>query len=449
MTNGGEGYGIVNYEESEIVNCKFDKYDLLFAAFAGISAGVVDALFVGMPKKSVLGKVSDKVADNLVKKIAHLAGWNPRQGNENKIASAIGFLERRYQVNYDQRYGAEVGNQFRMTTKNHHYKSLAHSPDIVGLFFSILNQFTHTSTFIDNGQLKVVKTSNEIELQGKSFISKLFCGMCNWFFHLVSDVAGSSGIRGKADAKRGSGIPAPFMELFLLCDFGAFGKDRQTLAVVMTQVFEQGYDMRFATATAIPVILQDLMIRIFWVIKRRYYFKTDWKYLVPNDKKEDLRLMLIVGNGALCIVDGVDALLRGGGNAIVTILRMNYVAWVRMVILIFKELKIRFGSHLAATLKHFLEMAVSGLAEGERKKILEYYQQLEYVKSTSQEQYEKFLIMLNEEYEAMYQNVRSITLANLQEERTQAGVLIAQKSGVPQKDVLHNINDVDKVFWRK
>ena len=32
-------------------------------------------------------------------------------------------------------------------------KSLAHSPDIIGLFFSILNQFTSTSTFLNDGQL--------------------------------------------------------------------------------------------------------------------------------------------------------------------------------------------------------------------------------------------------------------------------------------------------------
>ena len=83
-------------------------------------------------------------------------------------------------------------------------KSLGHSPDIIGLFFSILNQFTSTSTFLSNGQLITIET-NTYELQGHNFISKLFCGVTNWFGHIMSDIAGSSGAAG-----RGSGVVIPF-----------------------------------------------------------------------------------------------------------------------------------------------------------------------------------------------------------------------------------------------
>lgn len=31
----------------------------------------------------------------------------------------------------------------------------------------------------------------------------------------------------------------------------------------MTRVFQEGYDFRFSVTTAIPVIMQDLMIRVF------------------------------------------------------------------------------------------------------------------------------------------------------------------------------------------
>jgi ABC-type spermidine/putrescine transport system permease subunit I len=69
------------------------------------------------------------------------------------------------------------------------------------------------------------------------------------------------------------------MELFQLCDFGELqvGKNRQTLAVVMTEVFQNGYDARFGAAMAIPVLVNELMIRTLWVIKQHFFEKKGWK----------------------------------------------------------------------------------------------------------------------------------------------------------------------------
>ena len=64
-----------------------------------------------------------------------MSGWKPKIDNENNVASAIGFLEGKFRVNYDQRNTTDVNKLFKMGTKNHHIKSLSHSPDIIGLFF--------------------------------------------------------------------------------------------------------------------------------------------------------------------------------------------------------------------------------------------------------------------------------------------------------------------------
>lgn len=111
-------------------------------------------------------------------------------------------------MNYDQRHSADVENLFDMSTRNHHMMSLAHSPDLVGLFFSLLNQFTSTSSFIAEGQLVTIR-SDTYELQGGNFVAKLFCGIANWFGHIMSDIAGSSGSRGNSG--RGAGVVIPFM----------------------------------------------------------------------------------------------------------------------------------------------------------------------------------------------------------------------------------------------
>lgn len=318
---------------------KCDKYDYLIAVASGAIAGMVDIFLVGSPGDSKLQTWTDAQVDKTVMGFAKACGWSPKEGKEKSVASAIGFLEKRFPVNYDHRNTTDVGGLFDMGTKNHHMKSLAHSPDIIGLFFSILNQFTSTASFLSGGQLITIKTDT-YELQGHNFISKLFCGVTNWFGHIMSDVAGSSG-----SVNRGSGVVIPFFELFQLCEFGSFqvGKNRNTLATVATKVFQEGYDARFGITMGIPVVLCDLLIKLIWAIKHYFYHKRPLAECIPTKKHDDLRIMLILGDGTLCLMDGADAAIRSGGNWVNFFLRLNIVAWYRLVLLVFREVCIRLG----------------------------------------------------------------------------------------------------------
>lgn len=347
---------------------KCDKYDYIIAIACGTISGLIDAFLVGSPKDSVLGRWTDAQVDNCVMAFAKMNGWKPKAGKENNVASAIGHLENIFKVNYDQRYSGDVGNLFNMSTKNHHMKSLAHSPSPIGLFFSILNQFTSTSTFISNGQVITVQTDT-YELQGSNFISKLFCGVANWIGHLMSDIAGSSGSRGNAG--RGSGIVMPFYELFGLCNFGSFGQHRQSLATLATQAFESGYDVRFGITMAIPVVLCELSIRLIWALRQYFQYKKPLNECIPTEKHDSLRVMLLCGHGALCLIDGVDAAIRSGGNPLEFFLRINLVGWCRLVTLAVKEICIRCGLSLPlerelAVLKRINEALTVYLAELER-----------------------------------------------------------------------------------
>lgn len=318
---------------------KCDKYDYLIAVGCGAVAGLVDVFLVGSPGNSKLQGWTDKQVDKTVMLFAGTCGWSPKAGKENNVASAIGFLEKKFPVNYDQRHTGDVGGLFNMATKNHHMKSLAHSPDIIGLFFSILNQFTSTSSFWHNGELITIKTET-FELQGHDFVSKLFCGITNWLGHIMSDVAGSSGASG-----RGSGVVIPFYGVFQLCDFGSFqvGQNRNTLATIATKVFQEGYDARVGLAMTIPVVLCDLTIKLMWAVKHYFYHKKPFPECIPSKKHDDLRIMLILGNGTLCLMDGADAIIRSGGNWVNFFLRLNIVAWFRLVSLVFREVCIRLG----------------------------------------------------------------------------------------------------------
>lgn len=331
---------------------KCDKYDYLIAVACGAVGGMIDIFLVGAPGDSVLGRWTDAQVDNAVKGFAKISGWNPKPDKADSVASAIGFLEKKYKVNYDQRHSADVNNLFNMSTKNHHMMSLAHSPDVIGLFFSILNQFTSTATFVANGQLVTINTET-FELQGGNFVAKIFCGIANWFGHVMSDIAGSSGSRGNAG--RGAGVVMPFYELFSFCTFGKFdvGKDKQDLATIATRAFQEGYDFRLGLATAIPVIITDLSIRLVWALRRHFQYGKPMKDCIPTQKHADLRIMLIFGNGTLCVMDGIDAGVRSGGNFLAFFMRLNLIAWFRFVTLVLKEVCIRLG--IAASLQAYLE----------------------------------------------------------------------------------------------
>ena len=320
-------------DEFSFKGASCDKYDYMLAGTCGVIGGLIDALFVGLPGQGALSKFTDDMADKSVQKFASWNGWKgPREGKD-PTASAIGFLERRYKVNYDHRHGGDVDGLFNMSTRNHHIKSLAHSPDLVGLFFSILAQFTSTAHFVDNGKLISIDTET-FELKGSNLVAKLFSGFINWLGHLFSDAAGSSGAQG-----RGSGIPIPFYSLLQFINVGEFGQHKQTFAKIAVQVFEQGYDFRHGVALAIPVLVTELLTRVTWTAKRRLYHKHPWAECIPTANNPELRRMLLIAHGSLCLVDGADAAIRSKGDMIQFLLRSNLVAWARFGTLALKELK--------------------------------------------------------------------------------------------------------------
>jgi hypothetical protein len=322
-------------DEFTIKNAQCDKYDYLIAGTCGVLGGLIDVFFVGMPGEGKLTKVADSAVDSAVEKFASVCGWQGAKEGGDSTKSAIGYLERNFKVNYDQattfgKNGTD-GAVKNLSPKNHHLKSLAHSPDLVGLFFSILNQFTDTSTFISNGQIITIDTETH-ELKGGNFIAKIFSGFANWLGHLFSDMAGSSGASG-----RGAGIPIPFYNLLLLLNVGDFGQHRQSFATVATQVFEKGYDLRHGVAMAIPVLITELLTRLMWASKQRFYHKKQWMECIPSANNPELRRMLLVAHGTLCLIDAGDAALKSGGDMVQFLLRTNLIGWARFGTLALKE----------------------------------------------------------------------------------------------------------------
>ncbi|WP_052131352.1 hypothetical protein [Vibrio caribbeanicus] len=319
---------LAQIEKDVRIGSECDKWDYIFSASAGVLAGLVDSFFVGSPNDSKLLEHADATMDSLVESFAKLNGWNGPKGDADSTKSAIGFLERSFKVNYDHQHGKIVNDFMKMTPSNHHLKSLSHSPSPIGLVFSIIDQFRGTATFIDNGQL--ITVTEDSKLQGSNVVSRIFCAFVNWIGHIMSDIAGSSGGKG-----RGTGVPIPFYELLQTLNIGSFEhKDEQlSFADIAVKVFEQGYDFRFGMVQAIPVFMVELFTRIFCIIRHRYQFGRSWSdcmEFLKLDKSPRLRKMLLVGHGTLCLIDAGDAFVRNPDfNWVGFFSRLNFVAWMR------------------------------------------------------------------------------------------------------------------------
>ena len=332
-----------------------DKLDYILAASSGALCGVIDIFLVGKPDESPLGDITDKWFANRTIDFVKLCGY---KGDKNSLSSAINFLEEKFKIPYDQSVGGGIFRELiNLTPSNHHFKSLGHNPTLLGLFFSILNQFTNTSDFVSNGELISLNNSDgKFELQGKNIPSKLFCGIANWIGHLISDVSGSSGSKG-----RGMGIPSPIwawsndviaIKAKLNIPVTEFDKSVNELAL---KLFKKGYDVRFQTTQAIPVFINEMVVRLLYSIRRLigYYIsvpKNDrswgllWKSCEPFSNAT-VKRMLTVAHGTFCIIDIGDATIRGfekgigSFNVFEFVLRLNVVGVGRFAISLYGETK--------------------------------------------------------------------------------------------------------------
>jgi hypothetical protein len=327
-----------------------DKVDYILAASSGAVCGLVDIFLVGKPGDSSLGDLTDKWVADRVTDFAKLCGWNPEDQ-----ASALRYLEKKFKIPYDQTGRGIASEIFGLNPINHHFKSLAHNPTLLGLFFSILDQFTNQSHFVTEGELVALQDADgTFELHGKSVPAKVFSGFVNWLGHLISDVSGSSGSKG-----RGMGIPSPLL---------AWANDiiaiKRTLNIPVTDfdkgvcdlalnIYKQGFDARFLATQIIPVFVNETIVRLMYAIRRmiRYFhattkdersFKGMWSECKPFGNPT-VKRMLTVSHGVFCMLDTGDAIIRaftasaGTFNACEFFLRLNIVGVGRFGISLYGE----------------------------------------------------------------------------------------------------------------
>ena len=334
-----------------------DKYDYAFAGIVGIVMGLVDVFLVGSitdgnknsPGQGWLGKKVDSGYETLVKnyaKFEYAAGDHrgPTPNFDNKSA-AIRWLENAHKVSYDAANNAHVidGVVKGMNPSNHHLMSLAHDSGILGLIIGVLDQLTGKATFIDaDGNLLRVATDSfeNANVTNADGVEKVINAVTNWFGHTMSDISGASGSKG-----RGAGLPGPFYSLTQELHFGSFdvnGKDMD-VAQLSEWLYKQGLDVRALTTQAIPVVVAEVLVRVYWLFKKHFYYGKSWKESMPlaNADNPDLQKMLLTSMAAFETLDIADALARGGLTP-KALLSINFVG---LVDLSFRSIQVLRSHH--------------------------------------------------------------------------------------------------------
>lgn len=339
----------LNIEINRLTN-NSDAIDYTVAVGSGILAGVIDSLWVGEFKMERGKAWSNKTVNDFVMKAAKATGYTG-----DRLDGAIKSLEDKFPIPSDPIWKVE-GN--RISAKSHHSDDLAHHPTPLGLFCSILTQFTKTGYFQNrDGQNLPITIGEKGEgLIGKNIPNKIFAGLVNWFFHLASDMSGTAKTAG-----RGMGIPGPIVsllkEIAMLPGVKKTGLSEKVYGMFVKQRFDLrselgvGYELR---RQGIPVVLNEVIVRAFYFIRRLVmeikdnhdFMAIDWKKTLPFRNRTIAR-MLLIATGTFTIVDLGDAAIRGaiksGGNAAMFatqfILRVNFVGIGRFAIAVGTDVK--------------------------------------------------------------------------------------------------------------
>ena len=336
---------------------------------------ISDSFFVGefsFEEAQNLGK--DKV-DKFVIKIAQRKGY---EGDD--LYGAVKYLEEQYPIAADK-VTTEFGGG-----RQHHLRDFSHHPTPIGLFFSLLTQFTKKVYGTDTaGFFKVVELpESAMMLIGKNFHEKITFGVVNWFFHMVSDMAGSS--TSIAEGKYGTGLPGPLVsflkEISVLPIFRKTSSETgyKEFSVWISKLFngtllakrdENGniikpipFDLRTEIGVvkilekqAIPVIINECVVRGFYFIRRLIneikdkrvqsfadLGKIDWKNTLPFKNRTIIR-MLTISTGTFVAVDMADAAIRsavksGGlapGFVANFVLHINFVGIGRLAVAVYSD----------------------------------------------------------------------------------------------------------------
>ena len=354
-------------QKIEKLSFKGDRADIIIAASSGFLCGLVDVIFLSQIDLTKCQKLGQAVVEPIIKKM----------GGSNDLAKAVSNLEKRTKRSFasDPNY-ADFGGGLQ-----HHLRDFAHHFSPLGLFFSVLTQFTGKCYGTDTaGKFLVTDVIDKTRI-GTTFTQKLSFGFIDWFFHLASDMVGTS-----KNVGRGTGIPGPILSLAKeLSTILPKGKDGESkLSKLISQMFngtffaehdnigkiipgtEKPLDFRteigLTIFESIPVLLNMICVRGFYFVRRfiqemrkkktNNQYRPNWKNVSPFGNTTIVR-MTTVANCSFEAVDlvgaSINSLIKSGANLYAFIgnmlINVNILGIGKMAFSLSKEVFIGIKKH--------------------------------------------------------------------------------------------------------
>ncbi len=207
------------------------------------------------------------------------------------------------------------------------------------------------------------------------------------------------------------------------------------------RIYKQGFDIRFQAAQAIPVFINELVVRLVYAVRRMLKYFTVAKgeshstYAMWNAYEPftnpTVKRMLTVAHGTFCLIDLSDAAIRGlvAGegtlNVVEFVLRLNIVGVGRFTISFYGEAKRAVGIHRAEADAEFAQREV-----------------------TIVENYLNGLSLLSEIYDdrELVDFIEDLKRSDLYVQAFEKSAKLAELRKVPEENILRTKADIDSYF---
>ena len=338
---------------------KADKIDYLLAVASGTIAAAVDIFYTG---EFSLVEGRQWGNDTINKFVKRMAKWNGYKGDD--LSGAIKFMEKMFPLAADKNTPTFGGGL------QHHLRDFSHHFSLGGLMCSIFTQFTKKVIGTDPDGKLIIEDVKDDKLIGKNNTEKILFGTVYWFFHMVSDMAGSN-----ATAGNGTGIPGPIVSLIKELSSLPVFRNKQigdiefhtwvsklfngTLLGKRDEAGKLLEPMKFDLRTEIgvlheigkqvvPVLINESLVRSFYFIRRlsnelkreeiksfNDFKKINVEKILPFNNRT-IKRMVTVSSGTLVALDAADAAVRAGMNPtnffVVFAVRINVVGVGRFIV---------------------------------------------------------------------------------------------------------------------
>ena len=314
---------------------KADKIDYLLAVASGTIAAAVDIFYTG---EFSLVEGRQWGNDTINKFVKRMAKWNGYKGDD--LSGAIQCMEKKFPLAADKNTPTFGGGL------QHHLRDFSHHFSLGGLMCSIFTQFTKKVIGTDTDGKLIIEDVKDDKLIGKNNTEKILFGTVYWFFHMVSDMAGSN-----ATAGNGTGIPGPIVSLIKELSSLPVFRNKQigdiefhtwvsklfngTLLGKRDEAGKLLEPMKFDLRTEIgilheigkqvvPVLINEAIVRSFYFIRRlsdelkreeiksfNDFKKINVEKILPFNNRT-IKRMVTVSSGTLVALDAADAAVRAG-----------------------------------------------------------------------------------------------------------------------------------------